>query len=409
MTEHRSLVIFEHETLRIGSSLTSREFRSLARYHDTVCDAYYDIGYGCVKFNQFVGIICVDELSIEVLPKIDRSGFDSGASLWRTALLEMLTVAGYIRADILSDAPQSIGKTPLFDILALQFAKAVESLVREGLIRKYRREQGNVSALKGKLIFAEQVRRNLTRPELWYTDHSVYDRKHALNGILRAAIDVLYPVCSTVIKPKLNALRLDFADIPPFLPDSAFFDRLRYDRQSTRYREAIDLAWLILRNLSPRVEFGITPIFAIMFDMNALFERTVLQLLIKESLRRNDGTTVEGKESCKFWRRMYLQPDIIIRKGNQTIIVDTKWKIPNKSIPGEQDIRQVFAYGLYFSAQKVILLYPGNGTQVPIEAAFEPVLGHSSFVLSCSMDYANLVTETGRLNKDFAKTFLGQF
>lgn len=321
----------------------------------------------------------------------------------------MLAVAGYLRADVLSDAPQSVGKTPLFDILALQFTSAVESLVREELIRKYRRERGNVSALKGKLIFSEQIKRNLTRPELWYTDHSVYDRNHALNGILRAAIDVLYPVCSTIIKPKLTALRLDFADIPPFHPDTAFMDRLRYDRRSTRYREAIDLAWLILRNLSPRVEAGVTPIFAIMFDMNALFERTILRLLMQEASRRNDGTIVEGKDCRKFWRRMYLQPDIIIRKGNQIIIVDTKWKIPNQGNPGEQDIRQVFAYGLYFSAQKVILLYPGNGTIAQIEASFEPVPSHSSIVLSCSMDYANLVTDTGRLNKDFAKLFLGHF
>jgi len=49
------------------------------------------------------------------------------------------------------------------------------------------------------------------------------------------------------------------------------------------------------------------------------------------------------------------------------------------------------------AAQKVILLYPGNGTHAPIEAPFEPVPGHSSFVLSCSMDYANLVAESGRL------------
>ena len=408
MEKRNALTIFEHDILRVGDTLDARAFRSLARFHDKICDSYFDLGFDCVKFKQYVGIIRVDDLTIEVLPKIDRDGYGRGTELWRTALLEILAASGFLRADILSNALQSVGKTPLLDIIALQFLAAEEILAREGLLRKYRREAGNVSALKGKLLFTQHVNRNLTKPDKWFTDHSVYDRNHALNGILRLALDILYAVCSSELKARLFAVRLDFLDIPPFHPDSAFMDRLSYDRRTERYREAIDIAWLIVRNLGPAIRYGDSPVFALMFDMNNLFERTVLHLLTVEARRRNDGTVVLRPESRRFWNRMYLRPDILIQRENERIIIDTKWKLPATGGPDEHDLRQVFTYGLYFSAGKVILLYPGTDTDRGLSGKFEPVPAFPNSEVRCEKRYSKLVTTTGRLDKDFAHDFFSE-
>jgi len=403
-----ALTAFEHDTLRVGSHFDAIAFRELARYHDTVSGAYFDLGFNCIKLKHYVGLIHVQDLSIEVLPKIDRLVSGSDTTVWRTVLLEMLVASGILNADILKSAPQAVGKTPLFDILALQFAHATDALVCEGLLRKYRSEKANIASLKGKLLFSQHINRNLTKPDHWYTDHTVYDHNHALNGILKAALDAMYPVCSSSVKQRLRSLQLEFLDIPPFLPNAAFMERLRYDRRTERYRQAIALAWLVLRDLCPAISIGQTSIFAIMFDMNKLFEQTVIRLLSLEARKSNDGIQVLGKESTSFWRRMHLRPDILLEKNGMIVIVDTKWKLLSGGIPNEHDVRQVFAYSLYFSAPRVVLLYPGNNVEEGQGTPFAAIPKHPDLSISCSIGYANLVTKNGTLNGEFAKAFLSQ-
>ena len=55
-----------------------------------------------------------------------------------------------------------------------------------------------------------------------------------------------------------------------------------------------------------------------------------------------------------------MKPDIILKKGDETIIIDTKWKIPDGYIPADDDLKQMFVYNLYWSSYKSVLLYPGS-------------------------------------------------
>ena len=54
---------------------------------------------------------------------------------------------------------------------------------------------------------------------------------------------------------------------------------------------------------------------------------------------------------------------MVLRKGRQTFIIDTKWKRPNKSSASVNDLRQMYAYCRFWDAEKALLLYPGEQSE----------------------------------------------
>jgi 5-methylcytosine-specific restriction enzyme subunit McrC len=183
-------------------------------------------------------------------------------------------------------------------------------------------------------------------------------------------------------------------------------DKLHYDRRTSRYRSVMDLAWLMIRNLSPNLVTGKKPVFALLFDMNLLFETTVYNVLAREISHSSDTVRIKKKQTSGFWKNCYLVPDIILEDDTQKIIVDTKWKIVADGKVGEADLRQVFAYGLYFGATKVVLLYPKALGASVINEPFAPIPHHPDISLSCSLVFADLVLEDGTINKEFASVFI---
>jgi 5-methylcytosine-specific restriction enzyme subunit McrC len=183
-------------------------------------------------------------------------------------------------------------------------------------------------------------------------------------------------------------------------------DKLHYDRRTERYRATIDLAWLMIRNLSPNLATGKNPVFALLFDMNQLFETTVYNLLAREISRSEGAVKIKKKQTAVFWKNCYLIPDIILEDDSQKIVIDTKWKIIGHGRVSEDDLRQVFTYGLYFGASQVTLLYPQSGCDVTDSAQFAVLPNHPDISLSCSLAYADLVLEDGKINQQFASNFL---
>ena len=103
--------------------------------------------------------------------------------------------------------------------------------------------------------------------------------------------------------------------------------------------------------------------FALLFDMNLLFESYVYDYL-KRNLNFNDITAQDKTHHLAYENdrgRFRLKPDIVINGGK--IIADTKWKIlsEEKSYNGvsQDDMYQLYAYGTkYENCEKMYLIYP---------------------------------------------------
>ena len=70
--------------------------------------------------------------------------------------------------------------------------------------------------------------------------------------------------------------------------------------------------------------------------------------------------TVNGQESKPFYgSSRIIRPDIVLRRGNETYIIDTKWK-QSSYASSIEDLRQMYTYGRFWNAKDLMLLYPGN-------------------------------------------------
>src|SRR6188508_3210068 len=82
--------VFEHEVLRVEDhGLTEAAFDALVRFNQRNEDQFFTVRHRSLKFANYVGVLQVGGLTLEVLPKADRGGADD-KKRWRDALIDML-------------------------------------------------------------------------------------------------------------------------------------------------------------------------------------------------------------------------------------------------------------------------------------------------------------------------------
>ena len=371
----KTIQVFEWETLRVGArDFTQAHYETMREWQYSQPDNYFSIGHKQIKFTQWVGVIQVGTLVIEVLPKADQnrgslSDVDRNESVkrWKGVLVGMLRKTGRLKVRTSDNTDLAVQHQNLFDLYFQYFLDEAEQLIHRGLVKKYRRVEKNRTALKGKLRFQKQVTCNIVHKELFYTDAAEYDARNDWNEILFAALKATGRTAqSGLLRARAQNLSLHFPDWSERRFKAIDFDRLHYDRKTTGYKQAITLARLILLTLNPQIASGQEKVIALLFDMNRLWEEWLLTTY--RSTYRNDPTVnVLGKKKQRFWGSGHgnkvVETDILIKRNDRHIILDAKWKTPGP-LPSDDELKQMFAYNLTWNSQEAWLVYPQvNGDQ----------------------------------------------
>lgn len=363
--------VFEYGRLIIDEKGFKREhWNAFVKLNDAHEGKFFEVLHNGLRFKQFVGVIQVDGLLIQIHPKADK---DDADAKWRDVLLPMLKACGRIKAQTAGDANLNKQHLNLLEVYFAYFMREVEKLLHQGLVKKYRKEAGNVKALRGKLDFAGNIRQNLVHKERFYTTHQVYDTNHRLHQVLALALEIIDVFTrGTRLNDKCKRIKLAFPEVDTIRVNTPLLESIKLDRKTAPYERAFDFAKLIILNYSPDINQGKNKMISLLFDMNELWEEYVL-VMLKKSINNVDSIyynkfLISGQKRKRFWGSNYLIPDIelINKKDNTTIIIDTKWKRPGNSASVE-DLRQMYTYARFWDAEKVMLLYPGNELSNRIE------------------------------------------
>ena len=361
------LDVFEYGRLIIDDVLFTKEhWKSFVKLNEANQNAYFDVLFNGIRFKQFVGVIQVDGLIVQIHPKADK---DDSDQKWKDVLLQMLKATGRLKAQSAGDAQLKKQHLNLLEVYFECFLREVEQLIHRGLIKKYRKETGNVKSLKGKLDFAGNIRHNLVHKERFYTTHQVYDVNHPLHQLLNLALSIIDQFSKgTKIADFCKRIIMSFPVVDSISVNPQLLSSIKLDRKSAPYERACELAKLIILNYSPDINHGNQKMIALLFDMNELWEEYVLVQLKKEVNNENSPFykqfTIQGQTRKYIWNSNFIQPDIEIvsTSTNETYIIDTKWKRPGYSASVE-DLRQIYTYARFWDAKTVMLLYPGDEAQ----------------------------------------------
>lgn len=366
------ITVFEFDTIQAGQiynnvTFTDSHFNALAAYHTTTHGKYYDLGHKRIRFKEFVGVIQVGQLVIEVLPKADRNNaVEAPKEEWRKRLIAMLRAVGLFDVHAPSSTSLRIKSNSILDLYFDLYIRELEYLLHNGLAKKYRKTEGNCTSIKGSIVFNKHIQLNLVHQERVYVRHTTYDSFHQLHFILYKALRLLNKINSKAeLQSRIGALLLHFPEMPDIKVTESTFQKLAFNRKTTHYQKAIEMARLLLLNYHPDIAKGSNHVLALMFDMNMLWEQFVLTSLRKEFRTQNLPAQVRGQISKPFWKpndgnRISIRPDIVIQtESHEFIVLDTKWKNLDSKPLSTGDLRQMHVYHKYFLAKKVAIVYPG--------------------------------------------------
>jgi 5-methylcytosine-specific restriction enzyme subunit McrC len=410
----RLIQIFEHERLTLlknerNEYLLPKELEKLYDFNDKNNNEYFTGIRDGVKFTKYVGVIQIGGLTIEILPKADKKIQPNEADFnkWRNALLNMLAICRHIKVDSVSEASLNKRYYSLLELYFDLFLDEVTILLRQGLIKKYRKESSNTSALKGRILFSKNIQQNLIHQERFYTTHHVYDYEHTVNQILLKALNILSKfVTNSNINDRITRVKLDFPEIKEIEITKAHFDKIKESRKTIPYKEALKIAKMIILNYSPDIKSGQENMLALLFDMNKLWEEYVYRMLERANLKEYK---VSFQNSQKFWESKTIRPDLVVTKTSkgisETFVIDTKWKAIDYRNPSDDDLKQMYAYNIYWDASKSMLLYPKI---IDYPEAFGTFHKGRDSGNSCKLGFINVLDDLGKLDLNIGEKILNK-
>lgn len=403
--EYESLTTFDHGD---GRCLTGPELAKLYEYNDRNKNMYFTGIRSGIKFNSYVGVIQIGGLTIEILPKTDRKINPKRTEYenWQKALLDMLNYCNFIKVDSVSEAALQKKYNSILDLYFQLFLDELKYLLRKGLIKQYRKNSGNLNVVKGRVLFSDQVRKNLIHQERVYTEHQVYDIENLYNQILLRALSIISQTShNPTIKDQIHRIKLDFPIIKEIQITQKHFSKLKETRKTRPYQNALQIAKMIILNYSPDIRSGGENMLALLFDMNKLWEEYIYRVL-----QNDPGSEYEisYQNFEDFWESKTIRPDLVLTKKNDPddkCIIDTKWKIVEGNNPSDDDLKQMFAYNLYWDTGKSILLYPGSKNEKETFGTFHKGRSDGN---QCKVGFINVLDEEGKLDRGIGKNIISK-
>jgi 5-methylcytosine-specific restriction enzyme subunit McrC len=321
-----------------------------------------------IKAKSWVGLIHFQDFEIQVIPKL--AGENLGLVNMLTYTAGVAALKRYKNERYL----EIVEKGSLFDLIVWVFCDACEKILAGGLLFDYERHEESLTSIRGRLLIDKQYRRRfgqIDRLECRFDEHSsnILENQLLALGLFKAG-SLVQDDQIRIRARKLWSILSEVCRIDQIDIESARYE-ITYNRLNDHYRDAHQLAWMIIDGLGVEDLFKstLTPSFAFLLDMNSLFEQ-FLNKYLTEILRKNKLVlTYQHHDRSIIWdifqNRSYSQviPDFLISSGNTSnrLAVDAKYKVYDTRKVDPGDIAQVFLYAYAYdhsSQPTAVVIYP---------------------------------------------------
>lgn len=385
MTDRPTIRLSEYEFLP-GHLLTPKQAQQLRDYFGKFLDvtrAFDGSGYDLTA-KDFIGVIVLPDLLIRIDPKVPVDN-----------LFVMLARAYGLKVDLRREMTELDEGDSLLEFVAGVFVGQVDVLVRQGIARGYVDREELSPYLRGRLLVAEQVRRDVVAIQ-FHQRINEFTADLPENRILRATLALLlrHYYNRIGLRPLLRRTLSAFSEVTPTVVRPSDCDKILYTRLNRRYEPAIRLARLLLQLLSPEGHEGPTPFPAFLLPMHDVFEKFVANTLIEAATTRPEWrVTAQQRIHLDKDKREPGDPDLVLyRDGRAVLVIDTKYKKFGDK-PKPDDRNQMFAYCRALGVREGMLLYPNDADAYETRRLIGG--GHDEDVVNLTLRSVSLAGEPG--------------
>lgn len=427
----RTITLFEHRECKYKDLEDRYGFRKnhqdiLKKLYKNEKNKVFRFLDDSLKTTEQVGIVRIGDFSIEILPKIDKTGKvddkdSESAFSARTNLLFLLRYAFDLKPYENEIAAMHKKHADWFEILTFLYAKNLQEALKRGIFRNYITYEENLGVLKGKWLISQHLKINPFQKHRFYVQYDEFSPDNLLNQVLKhAAVQMRCQSMYASNRQQLAMLSdwMDEVILPPAL-NKAVLEQIIFTRLNERFRPLFNMAKLFLENQAIETQAGATNAFAYTFDMNKLFEKFIAKFIQEHRGRILGGT---GYEHCAILEQaigdrrwlakdenknniFQIKPDIIFkdgRNGNVSLVIDTKYKIldgeDRKMGISQEDMYQAVVYAQVYKCPNIVLIYPQSADmKEPIRKSYTLNVGSNATV---SVGTVNLNLQ---LPKDFVQ------
>lgn len=284
----------------------------------------------------------------------------------------------------------------IYDIFAEILYKGMSMQIKQGLYRAYIDKHENLYTLRGKLDLQGTINDRIRRQTAIYCEYDELSVDNILNQILKFTAMALIREGSVGLKRRaaLRRLMLYFSSVSDISRSDIHWSTLRYGRNNQSYRMLMNICYFILDGMLMTTEAGEYKMAAFSEEhMHKLFERFVLEYYRIEHKELNVCSSeikwdIDYDAECCIEFLPKMQSDIILKKGERTFIIDTKYY--GKTLSTHYDKKtlhsanmyQIFTYVKNYDKEQSgnvagILLYAK--TSEDITADFAATFGKNKF------------------------------
>ena len=349
---------------------------------------FFKITKDVIVPQNFVGTILLDDIQIDILPKIPL--VENNIEAEKIRFLEILQNIDYFKEKIFSNSKIEIIDTSILELFIHLFIEEVEKIVKKGLIYKYVDKNENLNVFKGKLDINSHIKYNFSHKERFFMKFDKFLMDSLENIIIKLTIQKLKKVS---INPKnkenLNKIGHYFENVSILENSIENLKCLTFNRMNDYYKNAIQWAKIFLDNQSSSIfSTNNGKMLSVLFPMETIFENYIANKLVNIIQKKISSELLIKIQdsSCSIFSNISLnnieidnnilriRPDIVIKNKNtkEIFILDTKWKVLNKLDEkfkiSTEDIYQMLAYVKTYNdrnknnytCKKAYLIYPAT-------------------------------------------------
>lgn len=324
-----------------------------------------------ITIKNYVGLIQMNNgYQVQVLPKISfDSGEDAGNKETKRIFLKMLKSMKDFPSKVFNNASLKVDRMNIYEIFINMYLQEVRQLVKRGIKSAYVGQEDNLKFYKGKLLTSQHIKTNIAHKERFYVAYDEFYPNRPENKLVKATLLKLQKLTTSAENSKeIRQLLTVFEMVEPSTNYTKDFSQVKIDRNTKDYEMLMQWSKVFLLNKSFTTFSGKNTSRALLFPMESIYESYVAQQMKKVLGPAGWEVSRQDKGYYLFMeprRQFALRPDIVCKRGDRTVIMDTKWKSlinserANYGI-SQNDMYQMYAYSKKYKTSEIWLLYPMN-------------------------------------------------